>query len=80
MLSYCFKCKKTDGKNQKVPKTNKRKFIIWSNCVLCYNKKLIFMTEKEVGGLLSSLGINTAFSQMPLVGPLFLKDIKWMKY
>ena len=34
------------------------------------------MKEKEVGGLLSSLGINTAFSQMPLVGPLFLKVLK----
>ena len=76
MLSYCFKCKKTDSKKQKVPKTNKRKLMIWSNCVVCCSKKMMFMIEKEVGGLLSSLGINTAFSQMSKVGPLFLKDIK----
>ena len=35
-----------------------------------------FMKEQEARGLLSSLGIKTSLSKIPLVGPLLLNSIK----
>ena len=36
----------------------------------CDSKKLKFITEQEVNGLLSSLGIKTPLSKVPVVGPI----------
>ena len=36
----------------------------------CDSKKSKFIKKQEAGGLLSSLGIKTPLSQIPLVGPL----------
>ena len=42
-----------------------------SNCTVCNSKKLRFVKEKEVSGLLSSLGITIALSKIPLIGSFF---------
>ena len=39
-------------------------------CAVCDSKKLKFMKQQEANGLLSSLGIKTPLSKIPLVGPL----------
>ena len=41
-----------------------------SKCAVCNNKKSRFIKEQEASGLLSTLGINTPLSKIPLVGPL----------
>ena len=41
-----------------------------SKCVVCDSKKSTFIKEQDVSGLLSSLGIKTTLSKIPLVGPL----------
>ena len=42
--------------------------MLLSKCSVCNSKKLKHFKEKE--GLLSTLGIGTSFSQVPLLGPL----------
>ena len=37
---------------------------------MCKSKKCKFLKEQEARGLLSSLGIRTPLSQIPLLGPL----------
>ena len=39
------------------------------NCTVCNSKKSRFIKEQEVSGLLSSLGIKTRLSRIPLLGP-----------
>ena len=44
--------------------------MLLSKCSVCNSKKLKFLKEQEGRGLLSSLGIRTLLSQIPLLGPL----------
>ena len=44
--------------------------MISSNCAVCGSKKSKFLKEQEASVLLSSLGIRTPLSQIPLLGPL----------
>ena len=44
--------------------------MLLSKCSFCNSKKLKFLKEQEARGLLSSLGIRTSLSQIPLLGPL----------
>ena len=44
--------------------------MLLSKCKVCDTKKSKFIKEQESGGLLSSLGIKTILSKIPLVGPL----------
>ena len=44
--------------------------MVISNCVICSSKKSRSFKEQEANGLLSSLGIKTPLSRIPLVGPL----------
>ena len=44
--------------------------MILSKCSVCNIKKSKFLKEQETRGLLSSLGIRTLLSQIPLVGPI----------
>ena len=44
-----------------------------SKCELCGSKKPKFIKDQEAGGLLSSLGIETPLSKIPLVGPLLFQ-------
>ena len=44
--------------------------MLLSKCAVCGRKKLKFIKQQEASGLLSSLGIKTPLSKIPLVGPL----------
>ena len=66
---YCLKCRKnTENKNVNVAKNGR--IMLLSNCVLCDSKKSNFIKQEEASGLLSSLGIKTPLSKIPLEGPL----------
>ena len=73
MSSYCFKCRKnTQNKNPEVVKTKNGRIMLLSKCSVCSSKKSKFLIEQESRGLLSSLGIRTTLSQIPLLGPFML--------
>ena len=42
--------------------------MLLSKCEVCDSKKSKFMEEQEASGLLSTLGIETPLSKVPLVG------------
>ena len=44
--------------------------MLLSKCAVCNSKKSKFIKEQETRGLLSSLGIRSPLSQIPLLGPL----------
>ena len=44
--------------------------MLLSKCAVCCGKKSKFIKEKEARRLVSSLGIKTPLSKIPLVGPL----------
>ena len=44
--------------------------MLLSKCAVCDSKRSKFIKEQEASGLLSSLGIKTPLSKIPLVGPL----------
>ena len=45
--------------------------MILSKCAICGNKKSKFVIEQEASGILSSLGIRTPLSKIPLLGDIF---------
>ena len=52
-----------------------RRIMFLSKCSVCDSKKSNFMKGQEASGLLSSLGIKTPLSKIPLVGSLLF----WMQ-
>ena len=71
MLSYLFKCRKiTENKNPKVVRAKNGRIVLLSKCSICNSRKPKFLKEEEAKGVLSSLGIKTPFSQIPLLGLL----------
>ena len=44
--------------------------MLFSNCTVCNCKKSKFLKEQDNSGWLSSLGLKTPLSKIPLVGPL----------
>ena len=74
MFSYCLKCRKnTESKNPQAVKRKNRRIMLLSKCAMCNSKQLKFVKEQEASGLLSSLGITTPLSKIPLVGLLWLR-------
>ena len=71
MKTYCIVCKDTENKNPKVFKTKNGRLILKSICLECDNKKSRFISKNEGFGLLSSLGIKTTLSKIPLLNVLF---------
>ena len=72
MLTYCIKSwKNTENLNSKIFKTKNGRFIMQSKCDVCGIKKSRFVKEQEAKGLLSSLGIKTLLSKIPLLNVLF---------
>ena len=68
MLSYCLKCRKnTESKNPKVARIKNGRIILLSEGAVSDGKKVKFTKEQEASGLLSSLGIKTLLSKIPLV-------------
>ena len=71
MWSYRLKRRKnTESKNPKVVRTRNGRIMLLSGCTVCDGKKSTFIKEQDASGLLSSLGIKTPLSKIPLVGPL----------
>ena len=71
MLSYCLKCRKnTEIKNPKIARTKNGRIMLLSKYAVCDSNKLQFMKQQETSRLLSSLGIKTTLSKIPLVAPL----------
>ena len=72
MKTYCVKCRKdTENLNSKIFKTKNNKLIMQSKCTDCGIKKSRFAKEQEAKGLLSSLGVKTSLSKIPLLNVLF---------
>ena len=84
MKSYCVKCRKnTENLNSKIFKTKNGRLIMQSKCADCGIKKSRFVKEQEAKGLLrfvkeqeakellSSLGLKTRLSKIPLFGDIF---------
>ena len=69
MKSYCLKCKKyTKNINPQVSSTSNGKLMILSKCEICASKKSKFINKQEANRILSSLGIKTPLSKIPLLG------------
>ena len=66
---YCLKCKKfTKNINPQVSSTSNVKLMILSKCDICGSKKSKFIKKQEAKGRLSSLGIKTPLSKIPILG------------
>ena len=71
MNSYCLSCKKdTENINPKTVRTKNNRLMMLPKCAICNNKKSRFIKEQEARGLLSSLGIRTPLSKIPLLNVL----------
>ena len=81
MLSYCLKCRKnTKSENPKVARTKKGRIILLSKCAVCDSRKSKFIKQQEPSGLLSSLGIKTPLSKIPLAVSSFLLRVLTSQY
>ena len=71
MSSYCLKCRKnTESKNAKVARTKNGRIMLLSKCAMCDSEKSKLIKHQEASGILSTLGIKTPLSKIPIVGPL----------
>ena len=69
MESYCLKCRKyTENINPQVSGTSNGKIMILSKCTIYNSKKSKFINQQEAKGLLSTLGIKTPLSKIPILG------------
>ena len=51
-------------------KTKNGRTVLSSKCAVCSSKKSTLMKEQETKGVLSSLGIKTPLSKIPLFGDI----------
>ena len=73
MLSYCLKCRKnTASVNPRVSASSDGRTMILSKCAICGSKKSKFKNQ-EAKGLLSSLGLKTPLSKIPLLGDVLFQ-------
>ena len=70
MISYCLKCKKNPENIDPKVSSSSNGRIILSKCAICDSKKLWFIKNQEVKGLLSKLGIRILLSKIPLLGDI----------
>ena len=67
-----MKCRKNrESKNPKVARTKNERMMLLLKYAVCDSKKPKIIKQQKASGLLSSLGIKTPLSKIPLVGPLF---------
>ena len=67
MQTYCVSCKRnTENKNAKVIKTKNGRLQMKSNCSVCGKRKSQFVSNQKASGLLSSLGVRTPLSKIPI--------------
>ena len=75
MLSYFLRCKKdTENINPGVSKTFNNKIMLLSKCAICGTKKSRLIQKQEASGTVSSLGLKTPLSKIPL----FYDILLWM--
>ena len=60
--------KNTKSVNPRVSAISNGRTMILSKCAICGGKKSKFIKKQEAKGLLSSLGIRTPLSKIPLLG------------
>ena len=53
-------------------KTKNGRLILSSDCAICGNRKSRFVKEQEASGILSSVGIITPLSKIPVPGNILL--------
>ena len=71
MASYCLKYKKrTENIDPEVSSTSNGRAMVLSKCVICGSKISRFIKNQEEKGLLSSLGMKTPFSKVPVLGDI----------
>ena len=67
MLIHCLKCEKdAESVDSKMLKTKNSRPMLSSKCAVCGSKKSKCIKEQEAKGLLSSLGLKTSLSKVPL--------------
>ena len=72
MKTYCVKCRKdTENLDSKIFKTKNGRLIMQPKCDHYGMKKSRFVKEQEAIGLLSSSGLKTQLSKIPLFGDVF---------
>ena len=72
MKTYCVKCRKdTENIDPKMVRTKNHRLIMQLKCLVCGIKKSRFVNEQKAKDLLSSLGIKTSSSEIPLLNILF---------
>ena len=72
MKTYCVRCKKdTENIDPKIVRTKNNRLVMQSKCSICGIKKSRFVKEQGAKALLSSLGIKTPLSKIPLLNVLF---------
>ena len=72
MKTYCVKCRRdTENIDTKMIRTTNNRLIMQSKCPACGIKKPRFVKEQEAKGLLSTLGVKTPLSKIPLLNVLF---------
>ena len=72
MQTYCASCKRNTGNvNAKVIKTKNGRLQMKSNCSACGKRKSHFASKRKASDILSSLGIRTPSSKVPLLNVLF---------
>ena len=62
-------------RNPNVSKMNNGKTLILSKCTICGSKKSRFIKNQGASGILSSLGLKTPLSKVPLLGDILF----WMQ-
>ena len=73
MKAYYIICKRnTASKNPSVRRTRHDRFMLLSNCEMCFKKNLRFITYLEASRLLSKLVIRTPLANIPLIGDILL--------
>ena len=71
MSSDCSKYKKnTENINQRVWNTSNDKTMLLSKFTICGGKESRFIKKQEAKGKLSSLGLKTPLSKVPLLGDI----------
>ena len=71
MKSYCLKCRKnTENLNPRVSKASNGRTMVLSKCAICGSRKSRFIKNQEAKGLLSSLGVRTPLSKVPMLGDI----------
>ena len=70
--TYCLAYRKyIKNNNRKIVRNRQNRLMIQSNCANCDSKKSRFIKAQQAMGILSSLGIKTPLSKVPLSNILF---------